>query len=258
MPEPRVRDEHGLRRVGEVDEILQEHMSSFKADPKSRLYPSRFQFDYIILSDLRHAITRHAGELRGRVLDYGCGVKPYRALFRQAAEYLGADFPSNPHADMPLNDGGQLPENADRFDAVVSFQVLEHVPTVNVYLSECRRVLEKTKGKLLLTTHGIWDYHPGPRDLYRWTHDGLLHTIQGFGFQTCVVEPVTTGHRSLLQIITCRIERRWVAPRRLKALVYWVMNSLADCFKEDCEKEHRLVDFPICYLYLGKYGGVSR
>ncbi len=205
------------------------------------------QFDYIVCSDLSKAIARYANDVTGRVLDYGCGKKPYAPLFSHATEYIGADFPDNPHADVHLDPAGRLPDLGG-FDVVISTQVLEHVPEVSVYLAECYRVLEDRKGKLILTTHGIWEYHPAPRDLYRWTHEGLVHVIEAFGFETDAIEPVTTGSRAILQIATCRIhQRHW----RVSPFVYWVVNHLADHLGYDSRAEQRLSDFPICYLYLG-------
>ena len=227
-------------------------------DAASRLYPSRCQFDYIVLSDLRRAIVRYAGRITGRVLDYGCGLKPYAELLERAAAYIGADFSQNLHADLQLDDSGVLPPAAVGFDPVVSFQVLEHVPDVGLYLSECGRVLERTGGALLLTTHGIWDYHPGPYDLYRWTHEGLAYTLQRFGFRAVAVEPITTGFRSLLQLLARRIERRRIRARWLRRLLYWMINVVADACREAPTAELRLADLPICYLYLGYYEGVAR
>ncbi len=215
-----------------------------------RLFASHLQFDYIVLSDLREAIARYANEVTGRVLDYGCGKKPYAPLFNHATEYVGADFPDNPHANVHLDPLGRLP-NLGGFDVVISTQVLEHVPDVSVYLAECHRVLEERKGKLILTTHGIWEYHPAPKDLYRWTHEGLIHVIEAFGFKTCEVEPVTTGLKAVLQIVACRIHQRPFISRRLSPFSYLIMNHLADLFAHDSSVESRLRDFPICYLYFG-------
>lgn len=215
-----------------------------------RLATHHHWFDYIMCSDLSKPIAQFASGVTGRVLDYGCGRKPYAPLFRRAAEYVGADFPDNPHADVHLDPAGRLPD-VGGFDAVISTQVLEHVPDVGIYLTEAHRVLEARKGKLMLTTHGIWEYHPAPRDLYRWTHEGLAHVIEAFGFETDAIEPVTTGSRAILQIVACRIHQRPIISRRLSPGIFWILNHLADCFGHDPCVERRLSDFPICYVYRG-------
>jgi SAM-dependent methyltransferase len=67
-------------------------------------------------------------------------------------------------------------------DVVVSTQVLEHVPDPRAYLLECRRIL-KPGGMLILTTHGYWEYHPQPTDLWRWTGPGLRKLVEASGFR---------------------------------------------------------------------------
>jgi len=218
----------------------------------SRIHPKRSQFDYIILKDLSTTIARYAEKIYGTVLDYGCGLKPYVELFYRVKEYIGADFSNNPRADIHFDDMGRIPYTAGNCDTVVSFQVLEHVPDVDVYLSECRRLLQRNKGMLLLTTHGIWEYHPGPGDFLRWTHEGLIYTINRFGFRQCAIEPITTGIRSLFQIVLTRVERKATLSRKYKIFLYRGVNVLADRLKRSQKNEERFYDFPICYLYLGK------
>jgi SAM-dependent methyltransferase len=225
-----------------------------------RLYPPRTWPWYLHLTDLRKAIARAAGEVSGRILDYGCGEKPYAPLFRNATQYIGADLPNNPHADIHLDAEGRLPQNVGDFDAVLSTQVLEHVPNVRLYLSECRRMLEARKGKLLLTTHGIWEYHTNPKDLYRWTHEGLVWTIEQAGFETCAIEPLTTGSRALLQIIELMILTGW--PRGVGRIltrwpygmdrIIWLLNYGGDRLRDNPNVEGAFRNFPIAYLYQGK------
>jgi SAM-dependent methyltransferase len=107
-----------------------------------------------------------------RVLDVGCGVKPYFPFFAEtASEYVGVDVVENPHADvqgavesLPLDDGG--------FDVVLCLQVLEHADDPAQAVRELRRVTAPG-GRVLASTHGVQVYHPAPNDLWRWTHAGL-------------------------------------------------------------------------------------
>ncbi|MBK6506351.1 MAG: class I SAM-dependent methyltransferase [Ignavibacteria bacterium] len=108
-----------------------------------------------------------------RILDYGCGVKPYRYVVEGVCrEYIGADIGENANAEIQLQPGELLPFEDESFDVVISSQVLEHVEEFDKYLNECNRVLRKG-GLLFLSTHGTWQFHAAPYDFNRWTHLGL-------------------------------------------------------------------------------------
>jgi SAM-dependent methyltransferase len=55
---------------------------------------------------------------------------------------------------------------------VLCLQVLEHVPDPGAAVRELRRVV-RPGGRVLLSTHGIYPFHPNPDDLWRWTYQGL-------------------------------------------------------------------------------------
>jgi SAM-dependent methyltransferase len=123
----------------------------------------------------RHALADRA------VLDVGCGTMPYRSMFTaRGARYIGADIDGSP--DLLIDQEGRLPVEDESVDFVVSFQVLEHVRHVPAYLATARRVLRKD-GRMFLSTHGVWPYHPHPTDYWRWTRDGLRVTLEEAGFQ---------------------------------------------------------------------------
>lgn len=131
-------------------------------------------------SSVREFSRRH--DFAGRtVLDLGCGTMPYRSMFTaRGAKYVGADISGTP--DLLIGPTGSLPIEDDSVDYVVSFQVLEHVRDVAGYLANIRRVL-RPGGRLFLSTHGVWPYHPHPTDFWRWTADGLRVTLEDAGFQ---------------------------------------------------------------------------
>lgn len=116
------------------------------------------------------------------ILDYGCASKPYEVLFkRKYQEYIGADLPGNRDAQIALRPDGTLPLDSESVDCVLSTQVLEHVPNPQLYLQEACRVL-KPGGTLILSTHGMYRYHPDPADYWRWTIEGLRLEISRAGF----------------------------------------------------------------------------
>jgi SAM-dependent methyltransferase len=122
-----------------------------------------------------------------RVLDVGCGVKPYYPFFAAAASYVGVDVQENRNADvhgaveeLPLEDGA--------FDVVLCTQVLEHVDDPARAVRELLRVTAPG-GRVLASTHGVMLYHPNPQDLWRWTHTGLERLFRDAGFADVTVRP---------------------------------------------------------------------
>jgi SAM-dependent methyltransferase len=182
------------------------------------LNPAWYDSRQVILATLQQAleeaIDAHLGRRAGlRLLDYGCGDCCYRPLFAGiVADYVGADLPGNPNAALALAGDATVPAADGSFDIVLSTQVLEHVEQVDVYLRECRRVL-KPDGHLFLSTHGLWMYHPHPRDLWRWTGPGLERELGRSGFDVISRTGLLGLAPAALQLLQDAVlESRWVAP----------------------------------------------
>jgi SAM-dependent methyltransferase len=96
---------------------------------------------YFARKGLHQHIAALAPQIKGRVLDVGCGSKPYRSLF-PASEYIGMEISGgNPNADC-YYDGKHFPFQNGEFDSVLTSEVLEHVFNPEVFLSEVNRVLK--------------------------------------------------------------------------------------------------------------------
>ena len=143
----------------------------------ARLDPPRSMPTYAVREPLvrwlrEQAVDAHGAIGRYRVLDVGCGARPYEPLFApHAASYVGVDPVDNPKADLkgPVED---LPVEDATFDVVLCNQVLEHCDDPVKAVSELDRVTAPG-GRVLATTHGVMPYHPSPTDYWRWTHAGL-------------------------------------------------------------------------------------
>lgn len=120
--------------------------------------------DYINFLKHCRSYAFAAGRVAGRsVIDLGCGSGyGARELSAHAGRVLAVDIDAamcasleREHGGRSLTfqafDGARIPTEDNRWDAVVSFQVIEHVPDPSAYLREIHRVL-KPGGEALITT----------------------------------------------------------------------------------------------------------
>jgi SAM-dependent methyltransferase len=164
------------------------------------------------------AATRRAH----RVLDVGCGVKPYYPFFEPyASEYVGVDVVENPAADLQ-GAVESLPVEDGSFDLVLCIQVLEHADDPARAVRELRRVVAPG-GAVLASTHGVQVYHPAPVDLWRWTHAGLDRLFRENGdWSSLSVRPssgTTACLGMLVSIYADLLARRLHVPAAGRAVV---------------------------------------
>ncbi len=174
------------------------HIEHLRSDDfvRQRISPSRTDYYYLHLSDLLLALQAHATEEALSILDFGAGGSPYRSLFPNAY-YKTADFD---RADFSIDRAGYTNAPDHAFDLVLSTQVLEHCRHPDRYLSEISRVL-KPQGKLILSTHGLFEDHACPYDFFRWTADGLRSLIEAHGFRVKSLVKVTVGPRAAIHLM---------------------------------------------------------
>ena len=104
---------------------------------KNILNPSRFIHGF-----LEEHVSRHQHLARGRLIDIGCGQKPFEHLFQNIDSYYGVDIDENSKADL-ICDVLKLKIESDSADAVLCTQVLEHVSEPNALVREISRICRK-------------------------------------------------------------------------------------------------------------------
>lgn len=179
---------------------------------RQRLAPGMRDLNYVILKDLVEFLRQVAPKIQGKIFDYGCGGAPYRPLFAHCQEYVAADIEKNPAVDCLLKADGTTGQLDNAFDAVLSTQVLEHIRDPEAYLSEAKRIM-RPGGKLLLTTHGMFEEHGCPDDFMRWTGRGLEQLVTKSGFQIVSGHKLSTGLRGQVQIIN-QMSLQWGCPNK--------------------------------------------
>ena len=159
---------------------------------------------YIGRRGLYKAISGLASGISGRVLDFGCGSKPYEQLFAHTSEYVGVDLEvtGHNHSDSKIDvfyDGEMLPFPDVRFDAVVSFEVFEHVFNLPEIVREINRVTCDS-GHLLISIPFAWNEHEVPYDFARYTSFGITHVLKEGGYEVLELRKTTTFLEALGQL----------------------------------------------------------
>lgn len=153
--------------------------------------PSFFHPYYFIRTELLRSVAKHANNLTGRLLDFGCGSKPYKDLFA-VNEYIGVDFinEGHPHDDEQIDvyyDGKTIPFPDNSFDSILSSEVFEHIFNLPEILDELNRVL-KPGGKILITCPFVWKEHELPHDYARYTLFALTDLLEKKNFKVHVTD----------------------------------------------------------------------
>ena len=137
-------------------------------------------------------------------LDIGCANSPYSGFFPKR---LGFDILPGEGVDV-VGDAHELPFPNETFEQILCTEVLEHLHTPHLALSEMHRVL-KPGGKLILTTRFLFPIHDAPGDYFRFTKYGLQHLLRNWKNVT-IKEEVSTSETFgvLLQRIAFQTEMR--------------------------------------------------
>lgn len=167
---------------------------------------------YLIRKDLLDIFKEFIPRLHGNILDYGCGRKPYQSLF-QVDSYTGADMENEGHSheneDIDIYfDGKTLPVEDNRFDAVFSSEVFEHVFEPEISLGEVRRVL-KPGGLFLLSVPFVWNEHEVPNDYARYSSFGMPYLLKKQGFEIVEIRKSGNFVRVISQLRILYLYRRF-------------------------------------------------
>ena len=147
----------------------------------------------LIVESLRNIAPR----AKGRLLDVGCGDKPYEAFFRPyVTEYIGIEHEATfsltsavEGASRPdfVYDGVKLPFPDKSFDTVLNVQVLEHTPYPARLVAEMSRVLNDD-GLLILVAPFQFRLHEQPHDYFRYSSHGLRHLCDDAGLEILEIQ----------------------------------------------------------------------
>lgn len=144
---------------------------------------------YFIIKTLQEkTFKKFSVYLKGKVLDVGCGTKPYKNYLVENIQYIGMDEATQVGPDM-IGQVNEIPFRDEQFDSVLCTEVLEHLPEPEKVIKEIKRVLKKD-GYLYLTVPQEWPLHYEPQDYFRFTKYGIEYLLKKNGFKVIALERI--------------------------------------------------------------------
>lgn len=193
---------------------------------------------YLIRNRLLKSLLVQIPKLKGKVMDFGCGIKPYESLFT-VDEYIGVDFigEGETYAKTKVDviyDGKTLPFPDESFDSIFSTEVAEHIFNLEEIIKELQRVLRKG-GVMLLTCPFTMPEHEAPNDFARYTSFAIKGILERNGFEVLHYEKTGNFIEAMIQLqiiywdqsILSLFRKIPVVRTVLRKGVYGLLNSAA-------------------------------
>jgi SAM-dependent methyltransferase len=145
--------------------------------------------DYWVFTGHRLRLTKELepriASLRGSVLDVGGGRgSEHDRAWDARTHRIRLDISANHRPDV-LGDAASLPIADASVDAVVMFEVLEHLPDPSIAIREAHRVLVQG-GTFLGSAPFVWPIHGDPHDYFRFSADALRNLLSIFDTATSI------------------------------------------------------------------------
>ncbi|MBC8512602.1 MAG: class I SAM-dependent methyltransferase [Dehalococcoidia bacterium] len=173
--------------------------------------------------------------IKGRLLDVGCGVRPYALIYEPLVETsVGTEVAYSPHgtgAADAICPAERLPFANQSFDTILCTEVLEHTSEPFVVMEEFARLL-KPGGHLLLSVPFIYPIHEAPYDHWRFTSYGIARLCKLVGLEVVYVHP-KGKIGATLTVLWCNLAVRGVnaiskllhqpTPLRDRMVIRWLL-----------------------------------
>lgn len=184
-------------------------MNFTKANKTNTLFSKKrigifFNPFFIIRKELYKAIESQAPKFTGKLVDLGCGTKPYAHEFVNVSEYIGLDIEQSGNGDTKsyidvFYDGSTFPFESNSVDGIFSSETFEHIFNLEEIIPEIHRVL-KPDGLLLATCPFFWPEHEVPYDYARYTSFAIQHLLKKNGFEIIHYEKTGNFLTSMIQM----------------------------------------------------------
>ncbi|GAB5449430.1 class I SAM-dependent methyltransferase [Gymnodinialimonas sp.] len=143
-------------------------------------------------------------DLQGEVLDFGGGTTTnYAPHLAKTATYRSVNINEEFNPTDLVQVGDPIPFADAHFDAVITFNVLEHIYDDTASLHEVTRAL-KPGGTLHIIVPWMYPVHGHPDDFNRHTPSWWGTTLDGLGYEETTLLPLVFGRRTSALMIKGR------------------------------------------------------
>lgn len=217
---------------------------------------------YYIRQAILQALQKSLVNLKGDLLDIGCGKMPYKNYILEhsnVSNYIGLDIETAKTYHETIKpdftwDGSTMPFENDSFNCVIATEVLEHCPLPEVVLMEVYRVL-KPGGVLFLTVPFLWNLHEVPFDEYRYTPFSMERHLKNSGFIDISLKATGGWHASMAQMLGLWVRRSPMSKKKRQLLSKVVKPIISYLIKLDKSEQ---VVFKEGQMITGLYGLVKK
>lgn len=171
---------------------------------------------------------------RGRLLDIGCGNKPYEKIVEgKITEYIGCDIVQSDLKKVDvLCEANNIPLADNSFDTAFSTQTIEHVEDHQGLVNEAYRLL-KPGGHFIVSGPMYWHLHEEPYDFFRFTKYGFTYIFEKAGFEIVEIIPnggawATAGQTLIHSFLLSKSKKIFIHTSRFlfhRLRIYWLMNA---------------------------------
>lgn len=213
---------------------------------------------FLIRFFLMKHMRRSCVFFEGKLLDVGCGVKPYKQLIldhSNTKEYIGMDLS---HSDIYTDtnpeilwDGYNIPLADNVIDSALITEVLEHCPEPVKVLKEVHRVL-KPGAPISFSVPFLWYLHETPWDFYRYTPFALKHIFEESGFELEILETYGSNDAAFLHTYFIWL-KKGALPKPIRFFIYLMSLPLILLFVALIRKTNQTA-FKEGQMYIGSVG----
>lgn len=182
------------------EQLIEFNRKTYDVEQRIQIYLSRQ--DYFKKRYEGYIKNIKATKKDGKLLDIGCNI----GLFMKVAQQAGFDVKGVElnagcalygkekfHLDIDSKYLEDIAFPDETFDVITLFDVLEHIPDMNGFIDELRRVLKKDglvviqapnlNSLMTKLTKSEWCWLSPPDHLYHFTPDSMTRFLQAHGFR---------------------------------------------------------------------------